>query len=103
MRQLIEHHDCPVLVMMWRLEITEERRSILIWDAESETMWRVHAGDENAQWEGWPGSSREEVLSEDYMGVLSRGYAHGFGKVPASEEVKHFVQTRGSGLFAAAF
>ena len=79
LRQLVQQHDCPVLAMMWRLRMTEERRSVLVWDAEAETVWRIRAGDDGAQWEAWPGSTRDQVLSDTYLGVISRGPAHGFG------------------------
>ena len=102
LRQLVEHHDCPVLAMMWRLEISDERRSVLLWDAEAGMLWRIHAGDREAQWEAWSGSSKDAILSEAYAGVISRAAQHGFGTVPLTEEAKHFLTVHAAGLFAAA-
>jgi hypothetical protein len=67
-----------------------------------DSLARIHAGDREAQWEGWSGSSKEGILSESYTGVISRGAQHGFGVVPLSEAAKHFLTTHAAGPFAAA-
>jgi len=103
LQQVVEQGQCKILGIVWRLETTREHPTMLLWDEDAQMLWRIHVQRETAGWEGWPGSSKEAVLSPSYVGVVSHGVMSGNGKVPVSEPARQFGRQHGGAPFAVAF
>jgi hypothetical protein len=100
---MAESRDCPLLAITWRLKMMPNRRSLLIWDADKQTLVRIHVQGSSADWESWTEVSKDRLLAEDMGdGFDFAGYQMGEGRAPCSTEARQFIRENDGRTFAPA-
>ena len=103
LQRLVESTGCPQLAITWRVQFLPNRRSLLLWDTERQTLVRIHVEGSTASWELWTGATKAAILADDPDdGFDYASYRDGRGKVPLSDAAKAFVREQDAKTFAPA-
>jgi hypothetical protein len=76
---------------------------MMLWDAKSELVARIHVEGAKATWEVWRGVDRGHILTDDPAQEFDyASHRTGEGEVPLSGDAKEFIRQNAADRFAPA-
>jgi hypothetical protein len=104
LRRLAKSTQCKFVAITWRIKLLPDRRSIMVWDVDRATLFRIHVDKATGSvWDHWAGVTKAAIAKEDLSdGFDFQGYRTGSGKAPVTGEVREFIKKHSPSGFVQA-
>lgn len=94
LKKTVKAKNYAAVLITWKIEAIPNRRSAMIWDSTSQTLYRVHS-DRAGAWEQWSKVSRSAILSSGDEIPASLPYLEGRGPMILGKTAKSLFQKSG--------